>query len=232
MIKWNHDRQTFLKHISERRVELGLTKEGVSLNLGKSPGYMFQVEKGKGLPSLEVLIRLAEIYGEDPKDYAVVRTGEGRQDKAVESLIDEMAKEGQPPYSNNRLESHPVPVISLAAARDWDDFADKEFPVAIADEYRLAHTNDPNAFYARAEGNSMTPKIEDGDLVLIEPNEPRENGDIVFTHSGNEMVIKKLHITDDGKIILVSLNTEHPPIAVKSKRGFKSFRAAGVFKRF
>ncbi len=232
MVNWQHDRQAFLKHIKNRRLELGLSQEAVSTKIGKSFSYMAQVERGRGLPTLETLIHLAEIYGEDPKDYAAVRTGEGRQDKAVESLIDEMAKEGQPPYSNNRLESHPVPVISLAAARDWDDFTDKEFPVAIADEYRLAHTNDPNAFYVRAEGNSMVPDIREGDLVLIEPNERPENGDIVFTHCENEAVIKKLYITDDGKIILTSLNSEHPPIAVKSKRSFKSFRAAGVFKRF
>lgn len=230
MIDWKRDRQAFLKHISERRVELGLTKEGVSLNLGKSPGYMFQVEKGRGLPSLEVLIHLAEIYREDPKDYAAVRTGEGRQNHAVESLIDHLSKESQPSY--NQIEFRPVPVISLTEARDWDDFTDREFPVAIASEYLLAHTNDPNAFYVRAEGDSMAPEIRDGDLVLIEPREQRENGDIVFTHYEGEAVIKKLHITDDGKIILVSLNSEYPPLAVKSKRGFKSFRAAGTFKRF
>ncbi len=228
MAKWTHDREMFLKHLKDRRLELGLTMEGVSTQLGKSFSYIAQVERGRGFPSLEVLARLAKIYKEDVRDYIAIRTGERKKDESLDSLVGLLVSDPAVKYD---LDMRPVPVINLTNCGDWDDFTDKDYPVGIADEYHMAQTKDENAFYVRAEGDSMEPEIRHGDLVLIEPGQRPENGDLVFSRGDDGCAIKKLFITDDGRVLLLSLNTAYPPIAIRNKRGFKCFRVGGWFRK-
>lgn len=72
-------------------------------------------------------------------------------------------------------------------------WTDGDYPVGITDEYSDVSTSDPHAFLARVEGNSMYPKFESGNYVLVEPGtEPELEECVLVRLSTGETLIKKL----------------------------------------
>lgn len=222
--RWK-SRKEFAEHLRNRRLELGKSQEEVSAAIGKSPSYIYQVERGRAIPSAEVLIELSRIYREDPQDYLAARSIGGEKDRSLEFWKRLLSKEVKGVYIAG---SRRVPVINLSMSNEERNFDSRGGFAGVADQYLLAHTKDDNAFYVRAEGDSMSPHIEPGDLVLIEPNIPAQNGDIVFARTEQGAVVKRLHITSDGQIMLISLNSNYPPIEVRNRRGFRYFKASRI----
>jgi repressor LexA len=72
-------------------------------------------------------------------------------------------------------------------------------------------------YYVRATGDSMLPKIKEGDLVLCDRETYIDNGSIVhYTINNEESGIKKVIMDENGKpVMLMPLNDKYPPIAIK-----------------
>lgn len=67
-------------------------------------------------------------------------------------------------------------------------------------------------FGLRIKGNSMSPRILEGDTVIVKSQPDAESGDVVIAQiNGNESACKKLIKHKDG-ISLVSFNTEYEPM--------------------
>ncbi len=79
----------------------------------------------------------------------------------------------------------------------------------------------------KAEGDSMLPKIKEGDVIICDKNMECSNGDIVhYTTIDGESGLKKYLIDDKGVVTLMPINTNFPPIMcdvrdVKCARAFK-----------
>lgn len=54
---------TLGRRIRERRLELNITQEDLSIFLGVTPQYISFIEQNKGLPSIPVLAKLAQALG-------------------------------------------------------------------------------------------------------------------------------------------------------------------------
>lgn len=67
-----------------------------------------------------------------------------------------------------------------------------------------------NAFLVKARGDSMLPKINDGDLVIAKRSKRALNGTVVVCINNGEALIKKFQ-KENGNTILISLNPNHPP---------------------
>jgi len=67
----------------------------------------------------------------------------------------------------------------------------------------------------KAKGDSMTPKINDGDLVIAKKNKRPENNSIVVCVNDGEVLIKKYKKEKNGTI-LISLNQKYPPFLAKN----------------
>ena len=80
------------------------------------------------------------------------------------------------------------------------------------------------AFMVKAKGNSMSPKINDGDLVIAKKSENVENGSIAVCVNNGESLIKKI-IHKGRETILVSLNNTVEPFMAD-----KDFRVVGVVR--
>jgi repressor LexA len=73
-----------------------------------------------------------------------------------------------------------------------------------------------NLFYLRIIGESMTPKYQPGDLVLIRQQAAVDNGDIAAVLIDNcEACLKKVYILD-GEVWLHSTNPAYEPIRVSA----------------
>lgn len=62
-----------------------------------------------------------------------------------------------------------------------------------------------HCFFVRAKGNSMEPKIQDGDLVLIQQQDAYDINDYVFVIHNDLPKLKKV-IKQDDKRFLESVN--------------------------
>lgn len=72
-------------------------------------------------------------------------------------------------------------------------------------------------FGLRIKGNSMAPRIQSGDVVIVKVQSDAESGDIVIAKvNGDDACCKKLQKHDEG-INLISLNPEYEPMFFSKK---------------
>lgn len=82
----------------------------------------------------------------------------------------------------------------------------------LLDEY-LTEEEIEKSFYMYVKGDSLLPRVSEGDMVLIVP-QPVENGDAALIRfNENEVCLKVVNYIDD-KIILMSTNPNYLPVAL------------------
>ena len=77
-----------------------------------------------------------------------------------------------------------------------------------------------DAFLVRAKGDSMEPKIKNGDLVIVNKKNKPADGNIVVCVNNEEVLIKKIQQMDNDNIFLTSLNQNYKAI-LADKHNFK-----------
>lgn len=77
-------------------------------------------------------------------------------------------------------------------------------------------------FALRIRGDSMSPKIEDGDIVIVRQADSADDGKIVIAlvESNESAVCKRLKVYQDS-LVLWSINPEYAPISGTSKNQIK-----------
>ena len=123
-----------------------------------------------------------------------------------------------------------VRVISWAQAGEAIDYED------IVDYDDLVETTitDPKAFAIRIKGDSMSPRIEEGDVVVVMPSERPISGDTVIARLKDDGVICKLfHLTGkNGRTFrLTSYNLAYPQME-REEKDFHWIYPVGEQKRF
>jgi len=83
-----------------------------------------------------------------------------------------------------------------------EEYSQEQLPVTLA---FLGTSNVDNCFFVRAKWNSMEPKIQDWDLVLIRQQSSYEPNDYVFVIHNQLPKLKKI-LKKDDKIYLESVN--------------------------
>ena len=71
-------------------------------------------------------------------------------------------------------------------------------------------------FLLRARGDCMAPRIEAGDLLLIEPGYGWENRDIVVMFTDGNLGCRYLHLYDDSAV-LIAADSKHQAIVITDK---------------
>lgn len=93
------------------------------------------------------------------------------------------------------------------------------------------YSSDLEAYGLRVKGDSMYPRIQSGEFVLIEPNTLVHSGDEVFvrTTDGHNM-IKVMTKTRDGSYQFSSINNEHKPITLETNQVDKMHYVSAIVK--
>lgn len=186
--------------IRRLRKSLGLTQVKLAQMLGIKAPSVVQWESDKTNLSGENLLNAARLFGVTP-DY-ILYGGEIEQSSAPNM---EMA----PP------DIHRIPVISYVQAGVWtapNEIRECDGNMAyITTDLELGE----RAFAIVIRGNSMEPEFTEGDLVLIDPDEPLHPGDFVVAKNGEEEATFKKYrprgYSEDGKEIfeLAPLNDDY-----------------------
>lgn len=93
----------------------------------------------------------------------------------------------------------PLEAIELIDVDDWEEISEK-----------LARTG--KFFGLKSKGDSMSPRIQEGDVLIVRQQPDAESGDVVIAKiNGSNACCKKLLKTDDG-IVLQSFNPMYEPM--------------------
>ncbi|MBP5054947.1 XRE family transcriptional regulator [Pseudomonas chlororaphis] len=124
-----------------------------------------------------------------------------------------------------------VPVVGTAKLGMDGYFEALDFPVGHGDGYLLIHSDDPNAYGLKVIGDSMHPRIKNGEFVLIEPNKTFIAGDevMVKTHDGRSMIKEFIYLRD-GVYRFDSVNQDHSPIHLAQVEVDKVHLVSGILK--
>jgi phage repressor protein C with HTH and peptisase S24 domain len=93
------------------------------------------------------------------------------------------------------------------------------------------YSADKDAYGLKVKGDSMWPRIQSGEYVVIEPNTPVHPSDEVFvrTVDGHNM-IKIMNKTRDGNYQFSSVNSEHRPITLAASQVEKMHFVSAIVK--
>lgn len=79
-------------------------------------------------------------------------------------------------------------------------------------------------------GDCMEPRINDGDLVILDTAATPEIGEVVAVRNGDDVTLKELWSVDDDEIVLRAIKAGYPPIRIaKSDQGA---HLVGVVRRW
>lgn len=124
-------------------------------------------------------------------------------------------KAGAPPVQRGRRRRSDrplyVPLVGRAPAGE-PLLSDENVEEEVLVPYMLLR-RDEEGFLVRVHGDSMLPRLEDGDVVVVRAQVDAENGDIVVSRCGDDesasdVCIKQLRKAN-GRIVLESLNATY-----------------------
>lgn len=170
-----------------RRKALGLSAEAVAERLGVSPATVYRYEKGdiEKLPG-DILPTLSKILQTTPA-YLM-----GWEETSTADNV--------PPGFSPLPEMDRLPLIGRIACGE---------PIT-AEENVEDIVSVPSAWHANftliCQGDSMEPRIKDGDLVAIRKDIQVENGQIAAVRIGDEATLKHVYLHSD----YIELRPENP----------------------
>lgn len=123
-----------------------------------------------------------------------------------------------------------IPVVGEAQLGDNGHWYELEYPVGHGDGYLAFPAKDNNAYALRCRGDSMKPRIQNGEFVIVEPNRAAQPGDEVLVKSKDDRVmVKRLLWRRDGLVHLLSVNEAHPSISLAETDIDAIHPIAGIF---
>ncbi|CAM2143730.1 Phage repressor protein C, contains Cro/C1-type HTH and peptisase s24 domains [Pararobbsia alpina] len=124
-----------------------------------------------------------------------------------------------------------IPVVGLAQLGDNGFWADVEYAVGQGDGYIDFPSRDREAYGIKCKGDSMLPRIRDGEFVVVEPNHEIDNGDEVLVKASDGRVMVKIFLySRAGRVHLQSVNREHGDIAIDKDKIDRMHFVAAIVK--
>lgn len=148
---------------------------------GIDKGSMSSYVNGRYMPNAKNIAKIAKALG-----------------VSVEYLI---GKEDIPLAKMTLPNMHEIPVIGKVAAG---------VPISAQEDIIGTVATDKNVFALRIKGDSMSPRIMDGDIVLVRQQDYAEDGDLVIALVEDEATCKVLK-RSHGAVSLVPFNAAYPP---------------------
>lgn len=187
------------ERIRQRRKFLGLSVDELAEKLGKNRATIYRYESNdiEKLPTT-VLEPLAKALKTTP---AYLMGWE--DDKPADTLT---------VLPTDKI--HMIPVFGSVAA-GFGAYASSDIieyiPLYIENDCDVADT-----ICITVKGQSMYPKIEEGDRIVVRRQDSVDNGRIAVVMIGDEAVVKRVEC-EKNKLTLISINPEYPPRVIEGK---------------
>ncbi|WP_294480066.1 LexA family transcriptional regulator [uncultured Ruminococcus sp.] len=190
---------TFGERILKLRTEKGMTQDELAQKLGyKSRSSIAKIENGARDVPRSQIVELAKALGTTP---SVLMGWE--DDKPTDTLT---------VLPTDKI--HMIPVFGSVAA-GFGAYASSDIieyiPLYIENDCDVADT-----ICITVKGQSMYPKIEEGDRIVVRRQDSVDNGRIAVVMIGDEAVVKRVEC-EKNKLTLISINPEYPPRVIEGK---------------
>ena len=175
-----------MNRLIELRQAKGFTMKETAVKLGMPYTTYVSYEKGDREPNSEILIKLADFYN-TTVDYILGVNDNPLHESSSGVIIPVLGyvKAG-------------IPMTAIENIIDSEEISQEQ---ARTGEF----------FGLQIKGDSMEPRITEGDVVIVRKQETVENGEIaVVLINGDDATVKKFYKTDAG-IKLVSTNPTYDP---------------------
>ncbi len=167
-----------MNKIKELRKEKGLTLDKLSQITNIAPNTLNQYELGKREPSFEIVKLLADTFNVSI-DYMLGRTEENTQEKKSSTKIPVL---GTIPAG--------IPIEAVEEVVDYEEISED---MATRGEF----------FALKVKGDSMSPLINDGDVVITKKQDDAESGKIcVVMINGFDATLKEIKKEENGLWVL------------------------------
>lgn len=202
--------------IGDRVKLLRQKKKMTQLELAEKLGYkskssVAHIENGRDIPR-SMVVTLADILDTSPA-YLMGWEDEKKDDPPAVILPAEKI--------------HMIPVFGSVAA-GFGAYASSDIieyiPLYIENDFDVADT-----ICITVRGQSMYPKIEDGDRIVVRRQESVDNGRIAVVMIGEEAVVKRVNF-DGKRLELTSFNPEYPPRVIEGEE-LASCRIVGLVQQ-
>ena len=198
---------TIGERLREARENKEMDQATLSGKIGVVTRTLQRWEKGEQIPDGITITRIAKATNVQP---TWLLTGEGEMYTP-------------PPHPDNlymlpgarrrRMQLTELPLISSVPA---GKVATIFHPDYVDNFVTVDDIKDPGAFALKVKGNSMSPRIEDGDIVIVSPQSEARSGDICVVRVNEEDTLKKVKF-EGNYIHLIPLNPEFEPMTVKKR---------------
>ncbi len=200
-------KSTIGDRIREARENKGADQATLAGKVGVATRTLQRWEKGDQTPDGLALTALAKVTGVQPN---WLLTGGGEM-YPVPSRPDNVYP--LPGASRRRTKLVDLPLVSAVPA---GKVATIFHPDYTDDFVTVDDIRDPSAFALKVKGQSMSPRIEDGDVVIVSPQQEARSGDICVVRVNGEDTLKKVKF-EGVYIHLIPLNPDFEPVTVKRK---------------
>lgn len=183
------------RNIEYLRLKYNYSQNRLAEMLGyKSFTTIQKWESGVSSPPLKTFIQLAKIFNVNLDDFATVDLS------AAERIPDTKSNKQVIPIYDRIPPETPI-----------EDVTDIEDYTPLSDSMRLSRFE---FFALRLNGDSMSPKYSNGDIVIFERQNGCNNGDECAVRlKGEDVTLKKVYFTDRS-VILQPINTTYAPIQI------------------
>ena len=191
---------TFSDRIKSLRLQHNLTQNDLAEKIKVNKQTISQYERGVRRPDFDTLNELCDFFNVS-SDFLL-----GKSDVTVRLLdMDSLSLLSD----NDRISlgKYRIPVVATVAAGE---------PIFSEESILewIDYDKDPRGevFGLRIKGDSMIPRLSDGDTIVVDKSAVWEDGDIVVvTVNGNDGTCKRIRKYKDG-ISLISLNPSYEPM--------------------
>lgn len=187
----------YSNRVKELRLAKSLSQEQLAEKIGLTKQAISQYERGERSPSMDVLEALCDFFNVS-SDYllgfdTVTLRFVGKNE------IDKLESKSSVRIPVLGRVAAGVPIDAIEDILDWE-----EIPEAMAATGEF--------FGLRIKGDSMQPRIAEGDVVIVRSQPDAESGDVVIVQvNGDTATCKRLMKHETG-ISLISFNPLYAPI--------------------
>lgn len=206
-----------MNRIKKLREEFRMTQQELADKLGGAKSTIAMYENETRKPSMEVLIKLSEIFN-CSIDYLL-----GKSEMKDSGLKDKLFL---------------IPIVGKVAAGK-PILADENIEGYLPIDPLMYHLTSPDGFFfLQIQGESMNKLIKNGSYALIKKQDYAENGDVIvaIVNGDNEATVKRYKQLNNQFVMLepVSEDNSFQPITIDLKTTKFSIigKVVGDFKRW
>ncbi len=187
--------------IKDYREKNNITMDEFSLKSGLSKGYISMLEKNENprtklpiMPTTKTLTAVSSAIGISISELMKI-------------LNNQSGDIGEIPVDTMIL----VPVVGVVRAGYGGLAFECDMGSDTVDTRTISGYNKENFFYLKVKGDSMEPRLYEGDLVLVRRQTSIDNGSYAVVTIDDEEGVVKIVNYDKNSITLISQNHNYPP---------------------